>query len=183
MDASAEAWMAKAKRYADLEARLAGILDGRDELPNVEDCLDCATVCKLKRLYGASARFYEDAIKTNPELVTEKPKLRYEAACVAALASAEQGQESDKRSHWRTRALEWLRADLALWTQRLDATPADRAPVQDALNRLRREKDLAGVREPEELAKLPASERAAFIRLWADINDLLARSLANSASQ
>ena len=79
-------------------------------------------------------------------------------------------------------ALEWLRADLAMWTQRLDATPADRAPVQAALDRLRREKDLAGLRELESLAKLPASERSAFVRYWVDVNELLVRCLANSPS-
>jgi hypothetical protein len=91
-----------------------------------------------------------------------------------------QAENPDQRIHWRTRALEWLRADLALWTQRLDATPADRASIQAALDRLRGDKDLACIREPEELAKLPGSERTAFLRYWADVNELLARCLANS---
>src|SRR5262249_21353765 len=73
----------------------------------------------------------------------------------------------------------WLRADLAVWTERLDNLPDSRAPVRSALQRWRGEKALAGIREPEELAKLPEPERAGYLRFWGDVQELLVRCLAS----
>jgi hypothetical protein len=39
--------------------------------------------------------------------------------------------------------------------------------------------DLATIREPEELAKLPEDERAAFAALWNELDQLLDRAASN----
>jgi hypothetical protein len=94
-------------------------------------------------------------------------------------AAAGQGEDAGKldtteRRHLRQQALDWLRADLALRARQLDSgQPADRATVQQALRRWRQDADLAIVRDPSPLAKLPAEERAAFTQLWADVATLL----------
>jgi hypothetical protein len=73
--------------------------------------------------------------------------------------------------------MEWLRADLNLWTKHLDSgTEAARGEVREALLRWKTERDLAGLRDPEALAKLPADEQPACRKLWADLDALLART-------
>jgi hypothetical protein len=67
---------------------------------------------------------------------------------------------------------------LALWTARVDGPPAGRSSARAALQRWRDDKALAGVREPQELAKLPEPERAGYVRFWADVQEVLVRSLA-----
>jgi hypothetical protein len=57
---------------------------------------------------------------------------------------------------------------------------ADNSVVQPTLlQRLRHwqnDSDLAGVRDPEALARLPEAERAAWRKLWGDVADLLRRA-------
>jgi serine/threonine-protein kinase len=147
--------------------------------------LDYASVCKQKGCYGASARLYASAFTAEPALTTlPKAEHRYQAACVAALAGAGQGQDDPKlgaadRADWRKQALDWLRADLAVCMERLDRAPENRSAVQSALQRWRREKSLDGLREPEELARLPEPERSGCLRFWADVQELLVRCLAS----
>jgi hypothetical protein len=51
--------------------------------------------------------------------------------------------------------------------------PADRPAVQQALRHWQMDTDLAGIRDPAALTKLPAEECAACERLWADVAALL----------
>jgi hypothetical protein len=51
--------------------------------------------------------------------------------------------------------------------------PADNAVVQKALRHWQQNKDLAGIRDNTALAKLPAGERDALDKLWADVAALL----------
>jgi hypothetical protein len=87
--------------------------------------------------------------------------------------------DASERARWRKQALDWLRADLAFWADALDKSPDGRSPAQGALRGWRSERALAGVREPEELAKLPESERADCTRFWAAVEGLLVRCLAS----
>src|SRR5262249_31486845 len=110
---------------------------------------------------------------------------RYNAACVAALAAAGQGEDAaqldDKgRAGLRQQALDWLRADLALRTRQLEGgRPADRVAVQRALGHWQKDADLSGIRAQAALGKLPAEERAACAKLWADVAELLKRAKPN----
>ena len=157
--------MAKqAQRFVGLDAKLAGILDGSVKPATPLEQLEYAWLCRLKGLYGASARLYSDAFRVHP--APPSSEQCYRAIRVAVLAGC--GHEKDapeldavERARWRKQALDWLRADLAFWTDPLDNRPYKHLAAQKALQRLRSEKDLACIREPEELAKLPASERAA----------------------
>ena len=72
--------------------------------------------------------------------------------------------------------MEWLRSELGLWTKQLDSgTEAARGEVREALRHWKADRDLAGLRDPEALAKLPADEQSACRKLWADVDALLAR--------
>jgi hypothetical protein len=54
--------------------------------------------------------------------------------------------------------LTWLRADLAAWRKQLESDEAKVRPaVQKRMQHWLRDTDLAGVRGPEALAKLPES--------------------------
>src|SRR5262249_37446614 len=107
---------------------------------------------------------------------------RYNAACVAALAAAGQGEDTAKldnteRARLRQHALDWLRADLALWSKQLESgRPPDRALVGQRLRHWQKDTDPAAIRDEAALAKLPAAERAAFAQLWADLAVLLKKA-------
>ena len=93
-----------------------------------------------------------------------------------------QGEDGAKLDHLerirlRRQALDWLRADLALCTKQLKGgAPADRAEAQKGLRHWQKGPDLAGIRDQAALAKLPAEERAACVKLWADVAELLKRA-------
>ncbi|HVS39508.1 MAG TPA: tetratricopeptide repeat protein [Gemmataceae bacterium] len=173
-------WLKQAQRLVDLDAKLPAILDGQEKPATGHEQVEFAAVCKLKGLYGASAGLYVGAFDAEPKLATSLDAgCRYQAACVAALAGCSKGRDvpeldAAERARWRKQALNWLRAELAVWADRSD----DGSSCRDALQQWRREKALAGIREPEELAKLPASERAGCIQFWGDVTDLLAQRLA-----
>ena len=99
-----------------------------------------------------------------------------------ALAGTGQGHDADKlredeRARLRKQALDWLRADLAMYATRLRGNAAqDRNIVQKSLQHWQRDDDLIGIRESAALAKLPASERAAAVQLWADVETLLSKT-------
>jgi hypothetical protein len=97
-------------------------------------------------------------------------------------ARAGQGEDAAKLDHLertrlRRQALDWLRADLALRTKQLESgAPADRAEAQKALRHWQKDPDLAGIRVQAALAKLPEEDRAACVKLWADVAELLKRA-------
>src|SRR5262249_10084254 len=70
-------------------------------------------------------------------------------------------------------ALAWLMADRDTWHRRvLDGNPRDRADAAAALRHWRRDADLAGVRHPWSLLRLPDEERRGGQKLWADVDAL-----------
>jgi eukaryotic-like serine/threonine-protein kinase len=79
------------------------------------------------------------------------------------------------RERLRRQAVAWLRADLAAWAKVIDRGPQDRLAARRALTHWRTDVDLAGVRDPAELDKLPADERQDYLALWTDVAALSAR--------
>jgi hypothetical protein len=73
----------------------------------------------------------------------------------------------------RRQALDWLRADLEA-QRRLLATEKTRWIVAYDLQHWLGDTPFAGVRDPDALARLPAAERQAWQKLWADAADTLA---------
>ncbi len=66
-----------------------------------------------------------------------------------------------------------LRTQLDAWGKRLaDGQSEPRAEVLYWMHRLQRDANLAGVRDEKALAALPAGERDAWKKLWADVADL-----------
>jgi hypothetical protein len=74
----------------------------------------------------------------------------------------------------RRQAVDWLRADLASWTTQAASDKAgDRQLVQQTLQHWQEDADLAGIREKEAVAQLPADKQEACQNLWADVAESL----------
>jgi hypothetical protein len=136
-----------------------------------------------KGTYAASARLYRDAFTSQSRLAADlRTGLRDNAARAAALVGCGQGKDAagldDKeRAAWRRQALEWLRADLAFWAREGEKPdPKAWALVGQKMQHWLKDRDLAGVRDPEALAKLPEAERAEWRKLWTKVEALLQRS-------
>jgi serine/threonine-protein kinase len=138
--------------------------------------------------YGAAARLYAEAFRAEPGLADDlKAWHRYNAACYASLgAVAAQGEgaaklDAGERAWLRKQALDWLRADLKAWIKLLEnGQPTAGAEVLATMKHWQQDSDLAVTRDTAALAKLPAEERAAFTRLWADVANLLKKAAAAS---
>jgi hypothetical protein len=176
-------WVRYAEVLLERDALLPVVLRGEAEPVDAAERLALAKLCQdYKRLYAAAARLYAVAFAEQPRLADDlKGSHRYNAACATALAGRGQGADAPsgdpERTRWRQQALDWLRADLALWARQLDNTsPQARALVQRTLRHWQADADLAHVRDQEALAKLPEPERERWQKLWADVDALLARA-------
>jgi tetratricopeptide (TPR) repeat protein len=106
-------------------------------------------------------------------------RLRYNAACSAALAGTGAGKDPPPptdRWGWRQQALAWLRAELTSIQMEVESRPAARGPAQAVLKHWLADPDLSGVRDPEPLAKLPGVEREEWEKFWADVKATIAEA-------
>jgi serine/threonine-protein kinase len=166
------------ERQLALAARLGGVLKGDDKLADAAEGLAFARLCADRRLHAAAARLYAAAFAADARLADDrKAGHRYDAACSAALAGCSTSKDDPPpdeaaRARLRRQARDWLRADLAAWRKRAEdpnALPA----VRKALQHWQKDTDLAGVREPSALTRLPEAERHAWQQLWQDVQALL----------
>jgi serine/threonine-protein kinase len=169
---------AEALILPNLPAFLTGTYEPRDN----DERLALLGVCQFTNRTNALARLYADAFVADPRL-TKDPGIghRYNAARAAAQAGCGRGADAaglgePERSRWRGQAREWLRADLAAWELTLSGPAAGRLKAAQAVTRWRAEADLAGLRAPSELVKLPADERNDCLSLWVEVDDLLGRA-------
>jgi hypothetical protein len=162
-------------------------------------------VCQFEGLDGTAARLYADAFAADPHLAevlttqclqraarrVEQPagrvedlhtECRYPAARCAALAGCGLGKDAARvseaeRMRWRKQALDWLQADLVVWTSTLSSgsRPA-RDFAKKMLTHWQIDPDLAGLREPSELEKLSADERREWLALWNEVGAVLERA-------
>ncbi len=182
-------WVRQAEALVALDHKLPALLKGEAEPDSAAERIALAQLClQYKRLYRTSARFYADAFAVQRQLADD-PTIphRYNAACAAALAAAGKGADAPKltaeeRTRLRQQALDWLRAGLTAWAKQADkGTPAARAAVQKTLHHWLADADLAGVRDPAALGKLPEAERTAWERLWADVQGVLGKAGGNGS--
>jgi serine/threonine-protein kinase len=188
--APARTELAKAERLAAARDKLPAFRGGRYTPANNDERLGLLEWCKIKKLHRTATGQYAAAFAADPKLAADLGAgHRYNAACFAALAAAGQGEDAGKlddkeRTRLRQQARDWLRADLVLRGKQLQSgKPADRAAVQKALRHWQKDSDLAGLREKAALAKLPAEDRAAWEKLWADVAALLKKAKAPAKSE
>jgi len=156
--------------------KLPAFLEGKYQPRGYAERLHLAQLCVYKKYHRSAAQLYADAFAAEPRRADDlKIQVRYYAARCAALAAAGQGEEAAKldkkeRARWREQALDWLRADLSAYGKLVDGgKPEDRTLVQQRVQHWQRDAELSGIRDAKELAKLPADERQACEKLWADV--------------
>jgi serine/threonine-protein kinase len=170
-----------AEDLAERDALLPLILRGEASPADAAQQARFGDFCvRYKRLDAAASRFYAAAFAADPTLAGDpRSGVLYDAACAAALAGCGQGDDAAttdarERGRWRRQALDWLRADLSLWSGGVGrGTPEDRGAALGALKRCKGDHDLAGVRDADALEKLAAEERDAWRAFWADVDALL----------
>ena len=169
---------------AERDAVLPTILRGEAAPSDAVQQSRFADFClQYRRLDAAASRFYADAFASESGLANDLSSgARYNAACAAALAGCGQGKDAantdaKERGRWRQQALDWLRADLALWTKVGNGTDRQgRAVTAQVLQHWKKDPDLAGVRDADAVAKLPADEQDAWRQLWADVDAVLKKA-------
>jgi hypothetical protein len=163
--------------------RLPAFLAGKVQPASTAERSQYAQLCYFQRYYVTAARLWVDTFTADPKLADNfQDANRYYAACAAALAAAGQGKDAGQltgkdRARWRSQALRWLQADLALRTSQLKSgKPADRLEVRQKLRHWQGEKALMGLRDSAAVARLSADEQAACKQLWAGVEALLTKA-------
>src|SRR5262249_22077432 len=126
--------------------------------------------------YAEAVEFYRRAIEQDRKRAATFS--RYRAACAAALAAAGRGEEgpldAPRQADLRKQALAWLREDLD-GLARAAKEAKFRPGITARLRLWQRHPNLADVRDPAAIARLPDDERQAWEQFWADVNALLVK--------
>jgi hypothetical protein len=174
-----------AEGLLQLDRKLTACLAGKGRPATPREAVALGAVCaQFRQRYHAAVPFFVDAFQADATLANDMQSgHRYNAACSAALAAAGQGEDAaaldDKeRARLRKQTLDWLDADRKAWGRKLDGKPAkvvrDRAAA--ALRHWQGDADLASVRHPWSLLRLPAEERRGWQQLWANVDALRQRA-------
>ena len=152
--------------------------------------LDFAQFCHSEKLHGRSARLWSEAFRGQPKLADDmQVQNRYNAACAAALAGCGQGKDDPPlddaaKARWRKQAIDWLKADVAAWSKIVETGPPQaRQAVSQTLRHWKVDTDLAGIRDPAALAKLPADEQTACRALWSQVDALWKKTQGNTPAK
>jgi tetratricopeptide (TPR) repeat protein/serine/threonine protein kinase len=172
------------ERLLELDGKLMAVLQGKSVPGSPAERAELARLCLTYKHFNATAaRFYQEAFATQPELAGDlSTGHRYDAACAAALAGCGQGKDSppvadQEHARLRRQALDWLRADLGAWRERLDKEQDKARPtIVQQMTHWQCDPDLAGVRDPQALMRLPEVERQPWQKLWQDVQTLRDRA-------
>jgi tetratricopeptide (TPR) repeat protein len=176
-------WVEVCGRLVEYDALLPAVLNGAAEPADAAAAVYFANVCQITKRHAAAARLWSMILASAGAASDPRNSIRYNAACSAALAGCGEGSDAPageaERARLRAQALDWLRADLAWWAKAAESGDPDaRAAVKAMLSHWKEDSDLAGIRDADALAKLPEDERDAWRKLWADVEDLLAKAEA-----
>jgi tetratricopeptide (TPR) repeat protein/serine/threonine protein kinase len=177
-------WVRVAEFLVELDRKLPAVLQGKQRPADAAEAAALAELCLgFKKRPASAALLYQEALAAAPKLAEDLGAgHRYNAACAAVLAGCGQGKDAAglgemDRLRWRRQALTWLHADLRAWQHLLDRDQLKaRTAITQTMRHWLADPDFNGVRGEEALARLPAEERDAWARLWADVADLLART-------
>jgi serine/threonine-protein kinase len=174
-------WLQETQQLDELDRKLATMHKSKARPASNRERLELASFCLNYKKYNVeAARLYAEAFQEQPALADDrKVPHRCLAALAAAAAGCGLGKDADdatveERTRWRQQALEWLRADLALWAKEAESKlPAERARAAKMLHVWQQDVALSCVRDAQALAKLPQEERDAWRKLWTDVAELL----------
>jgi serine/threonine-protein kinase len=178
-------WEAIVAKAVELQPHLADILRGTRKPASAQETLEFGYLCDFTSHHAAAVDFYQRAFAADPALAETGSSEddgwnRREAACTAAFAAGGAGEDAPSdagaKARLRARALDWLKTELAAVHRSLDADPKGALKsVRSRLDWLKREGWLEDVRAPEEIAKFPPAEQAAWRAFWSDVDALIAR--------
>jgi Tfp pilus assembly protein PilF len=162
------------RQHLDMDGKLRAFLAGKGAPADAAAQVQMAGLAQqpFNQLNVTAARLYRDAFARVPRLADAH---RYNAACAAVLAGTSQGKDAGRlgpsaRRVWRKQALAWLQADLAARRKQLKSKVSGQAvQARQTLEHWQRSPALAGVREVNKLARLPAEECEAWLRLWVEV--------------
>ncbi|MFN0053794.1 MAG: hypothetical protein ACKV0T_16565 [Planctomycetales bacterium] len=173
-----------------LAQRFPAVLRGDDKPANNAERLDFARIAFDEKHFAIAARLWAEALESDPQSGDDRlTQIRYQAARAAVHAAAGEGKDEPPlddaaKAKLRRQALAWLEAELATWEKVLESdSPADRVRVVRILAGWRQERDLAGFRDGDALARLPGADRKGWRALWANVETATdtARSRAREA--
>ena len=171
---------AAAMRSAALADRLPALLKGDDRPRDAAERVALTRMCRRMKRHHDAARFFDEAFTADPKLAADlDASYRYDAACEAALAGAGKGEpmpDDSAKAGLRRQALDWLVADLAARSARSASVVGAGQHLAATLRHWKADPDLAGVRDPAALAKLPEAERKQWQSFWADVDALLKKA-------
>jgi tetratricopeptide (TPR) repeat protein len=174
------------ERFRDLEPHLPAYVKGDLKARDAEELSVLITLCWIKQQYAGATRLYAHAFAADPGLAEDvTDERRYDAARYATQAGGGQGDgaglDEAERARWRKQALDWLRADLAGWRKLLEGgKDDDRALAGERLRWWLEDPKFAVLRDAAALEKLPADEREAWRKVWADVTALAEKGLAEA---
>ena len=180
-------WVQRVEATAAMEAKLPDFLSGQFQPRDNQERVALAEVSATKKLYRTAAGLFAGAFAADSKLAADlEVGHRFYAICNAVMAAAGKGEDAAKldeeeRSRLRHQGLDWLRADLVLWTKLLaSGPPASRRAIVEKMNLWKQKPDLASIRDAAVLARLAADEQKAFAQLWADVEALLKKAAENA---
>ncbi|MGL4550836.1 MAG: leucine-rich repeat domain-containing protein, partial [Gemmataceae bacterium] len=178
----ADSWLSRVGK------RFPAVLRGEDRPADGAERLAFARLAHGQKHFALAARLVAEALAADPRLGDDRDAAhRHVAARYAALAASGQGKDAGKlddtvKAKLRGQARDWLTAERAALAKLLESGgPAARPAVVAALTGWQNDGDLAGIRDKPALDGLPADERAAFTRMWADVAGLLEKARERAA--
>jgi tetratricopeptide (TPR) repeat protein len=176
-------WLARAEHELALSRRLPALLRGEDRPKDSAERLAFARIASSQKQFAAATRLFAEELESNPKLGDDRRTgYRYDAACAASLAAAGLGKgepplDEAAKAKLRRQALDWLKAERTVWARILESGPPQARPfIVQTLSHWQTDSDLAGIRDAQALAKLPADEQKACTQLWIDVAALLKKA-------
>jgi serine/threonine-protein kinase len=178
-------WVREVEQMIVLAPKLEALVQGQAQPADAAERFTLAQMCADRELYVAAVRFWSDAFAADsPRADDLQPELRYHAARAAALAAAGKTKDTPPsddatKAKLRQQARAWLLADLAAYAKCLDGEDWQ-APglIRRRVVPWKYDPQLASLRDPDALAKLPAEEQEACRQLWAEVEALLRKTEA-----
>jgi serine/threonine-protein kinase len=177
-------WVEVSEALVKFDENLARVMRGDASPADLRERGAFLSICRLRKLWGWRARLFKDVFELQPSTAADqRSHNRYNAACAAVLAGTGQGNDADSlnaadRKRWREQALEWLRADLAVWKKALadDAGEQARKNAAQMLAHALEDAELSGIRDAEAIATLPEEEQTAWSTFWEQVRAVHAAS-------
>jgi serine/threonine-protein kinase len=179
-------WVEQARRLVQLEPRSGPLLRGEALPADATEYLDLAVIARNKGMYATAVALWTKAFAIDRNLAIDSTfNSRYTAAAAAAMAGCGKGTEEPApaepaRAKLRRQALDWLKADLALYLDEASRSLSDMHLTERTLLLWKADIDLAGVRDQDRLALLPEAERTEWQELWLKVDRLLSQLRAHS---